>query len=88
MVSALVRAPAHQAGASFSTGCAHRREDPGESGATFLMEPFGALPSKVAEANLLKNMVGPCGLEPQTSTGVKKTEVFQVKNEALNLAQQ
>jgi hypothetical protein len=68
MVSALVRAPAHQAGASFSTGCAHRREDPWESRATFLMEPFGALPSKVAEANLLKNMVGPCGLEPQTST--------------------
>jgi hypothetical protein len=33
-----------------------------------LMEPFGALPSEVAEANLLKNMVGPCGLEPQTST--------------------
>jgi hypothetical protein len=32
------------------------------------MEPFGALPSEVAEANLLKNMVGPCGLEPQTST--------------------
>jgi hypothetical protein len=61
-------APAHQAGASFSTGCAHRREDPWESRATFLMEPFGALPSKVAEANLLKNMVGPCGLEPQTST--------------------
>jgi hypothetical protein len=51
-------APAHQAGASFSTGCAHRREDPWESRATFLMEPFGALPSKVAEANLLKNMVG------------------------------
>src|SRR5580704_11122320 len=61
-------ATAHQAGASFSTGCAHRREDPWESRATFLMEPFGALPSKVAEANLLKNMVGPCGLEPQTST--------------------
>jgi len=61
-------APAHQAGASFSTGCAHRREDPWESRATFLMEPFGALPSKVAETNLLKNMVGPCGLEPQTST--------------------
>jgi hypothetical protein len=35
---------------------------------SYLMEPFGALPSKVAEANLLKNMVGPCGLEPQTST--------------------
>jgi hypothetical protein len=66
-------APAHQAGASFSTGCAHRREDPWESRATFLMEPFGALPSKVAEANLLKNMVGPCGLEPQTSTVSKIT---------------
>ncbi len=33
-----------------------------------LMEPFGALPSEVADANSLKDMVGPCGLEPQTST--------------------
>jgi hypothetical protein len=33
-----------------------------------LMEPFGALASEVVEANSLKNMVGPCGLEPQTST--------------------
>jgi len=32
------------------------------------MEPFGALPSNVVDANPLKNMVGPCGLEPQTST--------------------
>jgi hypothetical protein len=26
------------------------------------------LPREVVEANSLKNMVGPCGLEPQTST--------------------
>jgi hypothetical protein len=32
------------------------------------MEPIGTLASEVAEANSLKNMVGPCGLEPQTST--------------------
>ena len=32
------------------------------------MEPFGALVSEVVDANPLKNMVGPCGLEPQTST--------------------
>ena len=32
------------------------------------MEPIGAWPKKVVEANSLKNMVGPCGLEPQTST--------------------
>jgi hypothetical protein len=61
-------APALEAGASFLTVCAHSREDPSESRTTSLMEPFGALPSEVAEANLLKNMVGPCGLEPQTST--------------------
>ena len=33
-----------------------------------LMETFGALASEVVEANSLKNMVVPCGLEPQTST--------------------
>jgi hypothetical protein len=33
-----------------------------------LLEPFGALPSEVVEANSLKDMVGPCGPEPQTST--------------------
>jgi hypothetical protein len=33
-----------------------------------LVEPFGALPSEVVDANPLKNMVGLCGLEPQTST--------------------
>jgi hypothetical protein len=32
------------------------------------MEPFGALWAEVVEANPLKNMVGPWGLEPQTST--------------------
>ena len=41
------------------------------------MEPFGALPSEVAEANSLKDMVGPCGLEPQTSTVSKYAEVVQ-----------
>ena len=33
-----------------------------------LMEPFGALPTEVVDGNSLKDMVGPCGLEPQTST--------------------
>ena len=33
-----------------------------------LIQPFGALASEVVEANSLKDMVGPCGLEPQTST--------------------
>jgi hypothetical protein len=32
------------------------------------MEPIGAWLRKVVDANLLKDMVGPCGLEPQTST--------------------
>jgi hypothetical protein len=32
------------------------------------MELFGALVNVVMVANLLKNMVGPWGLEPQTST--------------------
>jgi hypothetical protein len=32
------------------------------------MEPIGALPGEVGDANSLKIMVGPCGLEPQTST--------------------
>ena len=32
------------------------------------MEPFGALPNEVVDPNSLKDMVGPCGLEPQTST--------------------
>ncbi len=32
------------------------------------MEPIGALPREVGDANSLKVMVGPCGLEPQTST--------------------
>lgn len=32
-----------------------------------IMEPIGALPSEDMEANSLKSMVGPCGLEPQTS---------------------
>ncbi len=36
------------------------------------MEPIGALPREVVDANSLKDMVGPCGLEPQTST-VSKT---------------
>jgi hypothetical protein len=31
-------------------------------------EPIGAWPRKVVNANLLKDMVGPCGFEPQTST--------------------
>src|SRR5712664_2780794 len=33
-----------------------------------LMEPFGALPNEVVDPNSLKDMVGPWGLEPQTST--------------------
>ena len=61
-------APAHEAGAPFSTVCAHRREDPWESRTTCLMEPIGALRREVMDANSLKDMVGPCGLEPQTST--------------------
>jgi hypothetical protein len=32
------------------------------------MEPTGAWPRNVVDANSLKNMVGLCGLEPQTST--------------------
>ncbi len=32
------------------------------------MEPIGALPGEVGNVNSLKIMVGPCGLEPQTST--------------------
>jgi hypothetical protein len=32
------------------------------------MEPIGALTREVVDANSLKDMVGPCGLEPQTST--------------------
>ena len=32
------------------------------------MEPIGAWPRKVVDAKSLKDMVGPCGLEPQTST--------------------
>jgi hypothetical protein len=32
------------------------------------MEPFGGLPARVVDANLLKDMIGPWGLEPQTST--------------------
>ena len=36
--------------------------------AASLMEPFGALPLEVVDANPLKDMVGPWGLEPQTST--------------------
>ena len=32
------------------------------------MEPIGALSGKVGDANSPKVMVGPCGLEPQTST--------------------
>jgi hypothetical protein len=31
------------------------------------MEPFGALRAMTTKANLLKDMVGPWGLEPQTS---------------------
>ncbi|PYU46644.1 MAG: hypothetical protein DMG54_02670 [Acidobacteria bacterium] len=33
-----------------------------------LLEPFGALRTGVVDANSLKDMVGPWGLEPQTST--------------------
>ena|ERR1700675_425242 len=32
------------------------------------MEPIGAWSRKVVDANSLKDMVGPCGLDPQTST--------------------
>jgi hypothetical protein len=65
-------APAYEAGASFSSVCAHRREDPWESRTTSLMEPIGALPGEVVDAKSLKDMVGPCGLEPQTSTVSRK----------------
>ena len=33
----------------------------------FLMEPIGALSREVVDANSLKDMVGPWGLEPQTT---------------------
>src|SRR6266852_7808805 len=39
------------------------------------MEPIGAWSRKVVDANSLKDMVGPCGLEPQTST-VSTNKVF------------
>jgi integrase len=39
------------------------------------MEPFGALLNEVIDANSLKDMVGPCGLEPQTSTVSKAITV-------------
>ncbi len=48
------------------------RRCPRQSRTTSLMEPIGALPGAVGDANSLKNMVGPCGLEPQTSTVSKK----------------
>ena len=37
-------------------------------GTASLMEPIGASSRKVVDAKSLKNMVGPCGLEPHTST--------------------
>ncbi len=42
--------------------------DLGSCGLPPLMEPIGALRRDVVDANSLKNMVGPWGLEPQTST--------------------
>ena len=39
-----------------------------------LMEPFGVLPGEVVEAKPLKDMVGPWGLEPQTSTVSKRRD--------------
>ncbi len=39
------------------------------------MEPIGACSRKVVDANSLKDMVGPCGLELQTST-VSTNKVF------------
>jgi hypothetical protein len=44
------------------------RKSPWQSRTTALMEPIGAWPRQVVDVNSLKNMVGPCGLEPQTST--------------------
>jgi len=35
------------------------------------MKPIGALPKEVMDANSLEDMVGPWGLEPQTSTEAK-----------------
>src|SRR6266581_704602 len=64
----LTTSSSREAGAPFSTVCTHRHEDPWESRTTSLMEPLGALPREVGDANSLKDMVGPCGLEPQTST--------------------
>jgi len=50
-----------------------------------IMEPFVALWAEVVEANPLKNMVGPWGLEPQTSTvstyhAYKKRRTYTVSN--------
>src|SRR5713101_5183988 len=72
----LTTSSSREAGAPFSTVCTHRHEDPWESRTTSLMEPLGALPREVGDANSLKDMVGPCGLEPQTST--VSTRGFQV----------
>jgi hypothetical protein len=63
--------------ASFSTVLANKREDPWESRTSSLMEPIGALARQAGYANSLKDMVGPCGLEPQTST-VSKNCPFSV----------
>jgi len=56
-------------------------------GASCLMELFGALPRVPCVANLLKNMVGPNGLEPLTSTvssAVQQLTDIPHVNKALN----
>jgi hypothetical protein len=46
------------------------------------MEQFRALRTEVSEANLLKDLVGPWGLEPQTSTvSTRSISPFWVKGE-------
>src|SRR4029077_11369428 len=45
-------------------------------GTASLMEPIGASSRKVVDAKSLKNMVGPCGLEPHTSTMSKTIDLL------------
>jgi len=41
------------------------------------MEPFGAVGTGVVDANSLKDMVGPWGLEPQASTVSRDIKYLQ-----------
>jgi len=53
------------------------------------MEPFGASPDDLNRRKLLKNMVGPWGLEPQTSTVSKSSpegqSILRITVMSLNL---